>query len=312
MDHCSISWSMDEGLSTRTAGNVTFQRSIIAEALDDSVHRHPHAYAASVGGKIATFHHNLLANCTGRNWSLAGGLDNAGHYAGYLDFRNNVVYNWVHRTTDGGAKEVDFVNNYYKPGPATKVLWLMKPDVGGPGDRQRYYIAGNLLEGHPEYDADNWKDVFPNGDAPLSEIRSDRPFFPSYVRTTSATEAYRDVLADVGANLPRLDPVDRRTLREVQSGGFTYRGGKGHMPGIIDSQADIGPEPWPFYRTSDVPEDADHDGLPDAWEAGHGTDPHSPKGDFSDAAADPDGDGYTRLEDYLNELAALPPAPPRD
>jgi hypothetical protein len=304
MDHCSISWSMDEGLSTRTAGNVTFQRSIIAEALHDSVHRHPHAYAASIGGKVASFHHNLLVHCTGRNWSLAGGLDNAGHYAGYLDLRNNLVYNWRDRTTDGGAKQVNFVNNYYRPGPSTTLFTLMKPDVGGPGDRQMYYIAGNVLEGRPEYDDDNWKGVRPNGDAPLSEIKSDVPFFDAHIRTTSASEARDDVLSDVGANLPRQDPLDRRYLRETRSGGFTYRGSKGHLPGIIDSQSDLGPAPWPEYRTYDVPADSDHDGMPDSWESSHGLTPHSAPGDFADAVADPDGDGYTRLEDYLSELAA--------
>ncbi len=204
MDHCSISWSMDEGLSTRTGRNVTFQRSIISEALDDSVHRHPHAYAASIGGRIASFHHNLLAHCTARNWSLAGGLDYGGHFDGYLDIRNNVVYNWVVRTCEGGAKEVNFVGNYYKPGPASKVFWLLKPDVGSPGDRQRYHVEGNILEGHPEYDADNWAGVIPVSKEPiaLTEIRSETPFFPSYVTTTSASVAYRDVLNDVGANAP--------------------------------------------------------------------------------------------------------------
>ena len=56
------------------------------------------------------------------------------------------------------------------------------------------------------------------------------------------------------------------------------------MPGIIDSQADLGPNPWPEYKTYDVPEDSDHDGLPDAWEARHGLNPQSPPGDASDAS----------------------------
>src|SRR5262249_43196919 len=38
MDHCSISWSSDEGCSSRGAKNVTFQRNIIAEALHHSYH----------------------------------------------------------------------------------------------------------------------------------------------------------------------------------------------------------------------------------------------------------------------------------
>jgi hypothetical protein len=301
-DHCSISWSIDEGLDSRTARNSTFQRCIISEALDDSYQRHPHAFAVSIGGNMVSYHHNLLAHCTGRNWSLAGGYDDAVRFAGHLDIRNNVVYNWRYRTTDGGAKRVNFVNNYYKPGPATKMFTLMKPDVGSPPDRQVYHVAGNVMEGHPEYE-DNWKGIVPNGDAPLAEFKSENPLFPPYVATTSAADAYRDVLADVGALLPRQDAIDRRVIHEVRTGTFTYQWSKGHLPGIIDTQRDLGPDPWPVYKTYDVPEDSDHDGLPDSWERQHRLNPASPPNDFSDANADPDGDGFTNLEDYLNGLA---------
>ncbi len=306
-DHCSISWSIDEGLDSRTARNSTFQWCMISEALDDSFQRHPHAFGASIGGEFVSYHHNLLAHCTGRVWSLAGGYDNAVHFAGRLDIRNNVVYNWNHRTTDGGAKLVNFVNNYYKPGPASRVFHLMKPDVGSPADRQVYFVAGNLMEGHPEYDEDNWKGITPNGNAPLSEFKSETPLFPDHVTTTSAADAYRAVLADAGALLPKQDAIDRRIIDEVRAGTFSLRGSKGHLPGIIDTQRDLGPNPWPEYKTYDLPVDTDHDGLPDSWEQAHGLNPHSRPSDFSDANADPDGDGFTRLEDYLNELASRRP-----
>ncbi|MGE3819223.1 MAG: polysaccharide lyase family 1 protein, partial [Isosphaeraceae bacterium] len=303
-DHCSISWSIDEGLDSRSARDATFQRCIISEALDDSFQRHPHGFAGSIGGNMVSYHHNLLAHCAGRNWSLAGGYDNAVRFAGHIDIRNNVVYNWARRTTDGGAKRVNFVGNYYKPGPSSQVFHLIKADVGRPDDRQIYHVSGNVMEGRPEYDADNWRGITLAGDAPLSEVRFDEPLFPSFVTTTTAAEAYRDVLADVGATRPRLDPVDRRVIAEVRSGGFTYRGSKGNLPGIIDTPTDLGPEPWPTYRTGEAPQDSDHDGLSDAWERERGRNPFSPTGDFSDANADPDGDGRTLLEDYLEELNA--------
>jgi hypothetical protein len=180
----------------------------------------------------------------------------------------------------------------------------MKADVGSPGDRQVYHIAGNVMEGHPEYDVDNWNGVILNGTAPPSEVRAGSPLFPAYVTTTSATAAYRDVLADVGATMPRQDPIDRRIVQEVRTGTFTHRGSRGQLPGIIDSPGDLGPNPWPDYRTRDVAADADHDGLPDGWERAHGRDPNSPPGDFTDPNADPDGDGRTLLEDYLEELVS--------
>ena len=121
-DHCSISWTIDEAFSSRSGLNITLQRTLISEALNEAGHKNypagtQHGYAASIGGEIGSFHHNLLAHCAGRNWSLAGGLTHGTTtYAGRLDIRNNVVYNWRNRTTDGGAHEVNFVNNYYKPG----------------------------------------------------------------------------------------------------------------------------------------------------------------------------------------------------
>lgn len=53
---------------------------MISEALGIAGHRkYPegtnHGYAATIGGDIGSFHHNLLANCYGRNWSMGGGTD---------------------------------------------------------------------------------------------------------------------------------------------------------------------------------------------------------------------------------------------
>jgi hypothetical protein len=53
----------------------------------------------------------------------------------------------------------------------------------------------------------------------------------------------------------------------------------------------------------DAPTDTDRDGIPDAWETEHALDPMNP----ADGAADPSGDGFTNLEDYLNSLVASAP-----
>ena len=117
IDHCSISWTLDESFSSRGGKNITLQRTLISEALNEAGHKkYPvgtqHGYAASIGGDIGSFHHNLLAHCAGRNWSLAGGLTKSNStYAGRLDLRNNVIYNWKTRATDGGAHEVNFVRS---------------------------------------------------------------------------------------------------------------------------------------------------------------------------------------------------------
>lgn len=137
-DHCSISWTIDEAFSSRSAKNITLQHTLISEALNVAGHKNyekgkGHGYAATIGGNIGSFHHNLLAHCAGRNWSMGGGLDGNGFYAGALDIFNNVVYNWAGRATDGGAHEVNFVNNFYKMGPSTTQKFILRAQLEGVG-----------------------------------------------------------------------------------------------------------------------------------------------------------------------------------
>jgi hypothetical protein len=327
MDHCSISWSSDEGTSSRGAKNITFQRNIVAEALHHGPHYRAsdrtkletHAFAGSISGNIGSYHHNLLADCTDRNWSLAGGLNQAGKYAGYLDIRNNVVYNWTARTTDGGVKELNYVNNYYKPhAPNPFVKWLLKLDPINPTwGTESYYMTGNVLEGYVD-ETNNWsafENVWPDARDPISEasVRVDHELFPSYVKTHTAREAFTNVLENVGANFPKQDVVDLHIIADARNGTAEFIGTRGptygdrpspNYPGIIDTQTDDksatgSPNfPWPDYKTYDVPVDSDHDGIPDDWEKAHGLNPNDP----SDANNDLNGDGYTNLEKYLNSL----------
>lgn len=319
MDHCSISWSIDEGFSSRSARNITLQRCIISEPLNMSVHKHyigtgkGHSFAGSVSGDIGSLHHNLLANCAGRNWSLAGGLTKKGEYMGRLDIRNNVVYNWAHRTNDGGAKAVNIVGNTYIPGPASKVFHLLMPDFGSVKDPQTYYLEGNVMEGYPGYSPDNWA----NGAVKLQQksleqiglgekevlklIRLERAFCEPQITVQSAAESYKDVIADVGANHPRLDSQDRRIVAEVLGRKTTFKGSKTGMSGIIDSQKDVGG--YPELKSGEAPLDTDHDGMPDTWEMQQGLNPQ----DASDGAKlSPKHPGYTELEVYLNSIVQKP------
>lgn len=154
-DHCSVSWSIDEAFSSRSAKNITLQRTLISEALNAAGHQNypagtEHGYAASIGGDKGSFHHNLLAHNYGRNWSLAGGLDATATFAGRLDITNNVVYNWGARTTDGGAMEVNFVNNFYKPGAGTTLVpfALTINHEDNFAGSQRAYFSGNVMPGY--------------------------------------------------------------------------------------------------------------------------------------------------------------------
>ena len=318
VDHCSISWTIDEAFSSRNAKNITLQRTLISEALSIAGHKNyadgtDHGFAGSISGDIGSFHHNLLANCSGRNWSLAGGLDGAGYLQGRLDIFNMVVYNWCRHACYNGAHEVNFVNNYYKRGPATNQtnatkIMLTADEPGEYPGTQRYYFAGNVMPG--VFDETNQeKGRTPNGakekynDEHYYKQWVDEPFFPSYAKIESARDAYKTVLSDVGANMPVLDDHDVRIVDETLNGTYHYVGSRSGHYGLIDSEEDCGGYEDYGNEVRPADYDTDRDGLPDWWEELFGSNPQSPADDFSDSNADPDGDGYTLLEDYLNWLA---------
>lgn len=305
VDHSSISWTIDEAFSSRNGKNITLQRTLIAEALNVAGHTNypegtAHGYAASISGDIGSFHHNLLAHNAGRNWSLAGGLDGDGLYAGRLDIFNNVVYNWDNRTTDGGAHEVNFVNNYYKPGPATDEMYALNAQYDNFPGTQQYYCAGNVIPGQADESSQSNACRVKNGQPDGYEAFVSEPFFPSHATVHTARQAYKSVLSDVGAIAPVQDDQDIRVINETLTGTTSSTGSKTGLPGLPDHQDDVGGyETYPNIER-DADWDPDNDGMPNWWEKLHGLDPQS-AGD--DANRDPDRDGYTLLEEYLHWMS---------
>ncbi len=332
VDHCSISWATDEGFSSRSAQNISFQWNIIGESLHESVHYNgdnrdeteTHAFAASIGGYTGSFHHNLLIDCTGRNWSLAGAMEqDAKTYGGQLDIRNNVVYNWMDRTTDGGVRRLNFVNNLYKAGVVSNTdmhIVSMDGNELGTDDMQMMYVDGNvMLDYSGNYllkSTDNaWdkgKAVSGGKNSTVDDVRSDTPFFESYVNTQSAEDAYKSVITGVGAggtSETGWDYIDSRYIDEVTNNKYTYTGSKAGLKGIIDSQEDAGgyPNSTNFTFSNDgatnATNDTDRDGMPNTWEEEHGLNPN----DASDGSMITlSADDYTNVEMYLNELAGDP------
>ncbi|HSC87395.1 MAG TPA: hypothetical protein VLC09_09010 [Polyangiaceae bacterium] len=309
IDHSSISWTIDEAFSSRNGKNITLQRSLISECLNIANHQNypagtKHGYAASIGGDIGSFHHNLLAHCEGRNWSLAGGLDPEGNFAGRLDIFDNVVYNWGGRTTDGGAHEVNFVSNYYRPGPASKVFAALHADYDSFPGKQQYYCLGNVMPGRFTASEQNKACVKgygePNGYSPWVNA----PWFPSQAEIQPADLAFKSVLSDVGNSSPVFDDHDIRVVKETLNGTTTYTGSKSGVKGLPDSEADVGGyESYPT-TTREADWDSDGDGLPNFWELARGLNPDSADQDFTESNTDLDQDGYTELEEYLAFAAA--------
>lgn len=309
MDHCSIGWTIDEAFSSRNAKNITLQRTLISEALNDADHPNygsgtRHGYAATIGGDTGSYHHNLLAHNEGRNWSLSGGLDGGGSYSGHHDVFNNVVYNWGGRATDGGTHECNFVGNYYKMGPATSQKYILNAQLEGTGKgSQAYYVSGNVrvnTDGTVVGDkqGDTYKYSLSGGQNLDWDVFVSSPFFESYAKVETAGAAYKNVLSDVGCNQPVIDNHDVRMIKETMTGTTSTKGCKTGKPGLIDRESDAGGyEDFPEERRA-VGYDTDGDGMPDWWETACGLNPN-----VADNNTDSNNDGYTALEDYLNWMA---------
>lgn len=312
IDHCSMSWSIDETGSFYDNKNFTLQWCILSESLYHSGHeKGNHGYGGIWGGEGASFHHNLLAHHTSRLPRFNGARFSTKPNTELVDYRNNVVFNWGFESSYGGEEgRQNLVNNYYKVGPAAKkgdlkhrILSLtqqfyiksINPDTLYAG---WFYIDGNYVYGSPEATADNWKYGVQKATEEQKLIsKVDKPFSFAPVETQTAEEAYEVVLKQAGATKPKRDVVDQRIVEEVRTGVCSYGGAWGEKTGIIDSQKNVGG--WPFLISRPAPQDSDSDGMPDKWEKKMKLNPNN----AADRNLDNNKDGYTNLEEYLNELA---------
>ncbi len=297
IDHCSMSWSVDEAASFYDNENFTLQWCIISESLYDAGHpKGEHGYGGIWGGKGATFHHNLLASHTSRLPRFCGARYHPDtRETEIVDFRNNVIFNWGFNSSYGGEiGQQNMINNYYKPGPATRKKVMSR--IADPSDSLgRWYIEGNYVVGNKSVSSDNWSGGVQGDFAGVPAIRSETPFPFAPVRTQKASCAFKSVLGNAGATLPRRDSQDQRIITETRTGYCAYGDSYGAGTGIIDSQESAGG--WPLLMTYGVQPDTDRDGMPDAWEKKRGLNPSDPADRNTLARS-----GYTMLEEYLNSI----------
>ncbi|ULL16215.1 hypothetical protein DVH26_18250 [Paenibacillus sp. H1-7] len=281
IDHCSVTWAIDEVLSPQDTDNLTVQWSIVGEALHMSKHeKGRHGFGGLWGAGNNTYHHNILVHNSSRNPRFKGRTEEDKRN---LDYRNNVVYNWNYKTAyGGGSANVNMINNYNKYGPDTVLdkRDLVLDELGVNG---QWYIDGNYIDGSPTVTADNWAGVF-EFTPTNTRLGSPVPFAP--VTTHTPEQAYELVLAQAGAILPKRDSVDARIIQDIRN-----RTGR-----QINSPTEVGG--WPDLKSAPAPADTDHDGMPDEWELARGLDPANP----DDRNGDMDSDGYTNLEHYLNGI----------
>ncbi len=313
IDHCSMSWSTDECVSFYANENTTIQWCIVSESLRNSVHvKGAHGYGGIWGGRYASFHHNLLAHHDSRNPRLGEEAGKSFALTDLVDLRNNVIYNWGSNSCYGGeAMNVNIVNCYYKPGPASKnrerIISIDKNKDPASEIYNRwgkFYIDGNYIEGSERATEDNWTYGVYNqfhssyGIVSGEEKVAMRLFSPHSIEdnvfTHTAQEAYDRVLDYAGASMIR-DAVDIRIIENVRTGTYTAEGSNGSSKGIIDSQCDVGG--WPELKSTVSPADTDNDGMPNEWETKMGLDPNKANANGNDLSS-----AYDNIEVYINSL----------
>lgn len=290
-DHVSASFGIDETLSITHSRDCTVQWSFITDSLNHSVHKKGnHGYGSLISGPDGgqSWHHNLYAHHKSR---CPRGGSAEGEVGIVLDFRNNVVYDWLFRSGYSGdaAVRVNYVANYLKPGPSTPEENSARAWWCG-GVKTKIYVAGNEHLGAPKQAKKEQSLLVSSGgefpeDVDVKTCIEEKPFDAPEVKIVPVERSFDLVLKHAGASLKR-DTLDAQVAEEVRKGT-----GK-----VIDTPAEVGG--WPELKSAPAPADADQDGMPDAWETSHGLDPKN----AADAAQDRDGDGYTNIEEYVNGL----------
>lgn len=330
VDHCSVSWSIDECLSVYGSHDISVQWNIVDQSLVNSGHsKGAHGYGGNWGGSGASYHHNLMAHHTSRTPRL--GPRQSTQTDERMDMRNNVIYNWGGNGCYGGeGMNVNIVNNYYKPGPGTMARnTTIQRRIAAPGIRTteytnhnsatpngwdvmwhvwgKYYVKGNVNPKYTDVTNDNWTygvynqiDNSGNDNTYTQEtkdtMRITAPIAFGYITTQTAQTAYEKVVAYAGASYKR-DSHDAYIANDVLTGTASHCA-PGTTTGFIDNQTQAGG--WPELESLEAPKDTDGDGMPDEWETEHGLNPNDPA-DRNKYSLDSHR-YYTNLEVYCNSL----------
>lgn len=260
LDHCSFSWSMEENLTLYDTDSTTMQWCISAEGLYESKNvKGERSYAMQWGGEHGTMHHCLISNCMSRMPRFNGARPSTNDRQVDNEFANNVIFNWgSHNSIYGGEctvtgendyDRVYMINNYYRPGPATKVgTTSRRYFVSATGDNinqvGQWYLSGNQFELSSKWapsttiwtntelqkvNADNYYgfvsdnasramnfwSVSPSQALADKALLHELPYALSGLTYETASEAYQAVVQKAGASLPRYDEVDQRLLAEA-------------------------------------------------------------------------------------------------
>jgi pectate lyase len=310
VDHCSVSWDLDENLSfTKSTGSVTVQWCMISEGLNPKHHGYGSLIAPDVDSQMS-FHHNLYAN----NFGRCPRVGSRGRISFLFDYRNNVLFDWgtgydwgawaVYGKPEDENVDLNFVGNYSIAGPDTSIEATLKKgftprfELTNAGFREaafsshqktsRIFQSNNRIDSNVNGKLDGIDTGW--GMVSGSYTKMERPFAVSEefaIRTESAERAYEQVLRTAGATPWRRDGADTRVIQSVRD--QTGR--------VINSQKEVGG--WPELKSGRARLDSDGDGIPDDWEKAHGLDAQNAS-DANTIASN----GYSNLENYINSIQA--------
>ena len=292
VDHCSVSWGVDETFSIKRNLNTTVQWCFITEGLHNSVHPtvRKHSKGSLVSGsdgQVVSLHHNLWAHNDARNpRPQCLKMPDEDPVGFFCDITNNVMYDWgreyavKNMEENGEICTINLVNNYFIAGPSTnrsKFLLDRNPNL-------RMYFTGNYMNGRlpaNQYALITYEELKkPATDLMGRPWKLDAPFEAGMSQIDSAEQAFARVMAYGGA--PHRDAVDKRIVYNVLNG-------RGR---IIDRPSDVGG--WPVLDT----DPAWINEAKAAWEAEHGFHPY----DTARCNGLDPATGYTYLELFLNSL----------
>ena len=283
IDHNSLSWSMDENGSTfDPCGNITWSYNIFALGLNNTRHpAAPHSMGLLIskhGVDSVSVWRNLFAHNNSRNPKPAMNAD--------VEIENNVIYNWSNRATNiDSLATVNIRNNHYIQGPSTPLGALTYPVyIQPPQNETRLFIEGNKDDvWHPADDGStNWNMV--SLDDPADSLLN-MAEFPSAsfsdLPLAPVDDLWPNIMNKVGAISPQRDEIDTQVVADVDA----------RTGSVIDTTFNV----WPEYPPGTPQSDLDGDGMWDAFEILHGSNPEVP-----DAF---DEDGEFELWQYFSHYA---------
>jgi pectate lyase len=215
IDHCSIAWSVDEGLAIWGKGisNVLVRRTIIAEALNESVHpkgEHSMGLITGPGTQNIVIERNLFADNKFRN-----PLVDAGAAAVVV---NNLIYNpgWNGFHVYGKPKEgptlVSVVGNLLIAGRDTRDHLLSFHQ--GVNEGSEIYYHDNVAVGTAAFMPD--EKAGKSGSLTPVPFVDTPPLWFDWIDVLPTDRVEENVLSDVGARPNDRDETDRRIVREVR------------------------------------------------------------------------------------------------